>query len=146
MPAALAIGLVTSAITNLVGSKVASNAAKKAAQTQSASADRAMQFEREGQDKALAAINQNYGRAAGLYDPYMAIGRNVMPSLTALAGSNYGKGGSPIYVPQQAPPPSLAATPAAGGTVMMMAPNGQRKQVPANQVDHYRQRGAQVVN
>ncbi len=39
----------------------------------------------------------------------------------------------------------LSAPPATGGTVQMRAPNGQVGPVPTDQVEHYKQRGATVV-
>lgn len=48
--------------------------------------------------------------------------------------------------PLQAPPDQLPPDQANSGTILMRAPNGQVSPVPVDQVDHYKSRGATVVN
>lgn len=140
---------------NLIGAKIASNASKNAAKTQVAAGEKAIGIDQQGQRDSLAAVNQGYGQAQQLYAPYMQIGASAVPSLTRLAGSNYPGAASPYLPPQgapvapQGPQPSIAtmgmAKPAGEPTVPMRAPNGQTSQVPASQVEHFKQKGAVVL-
>jgi hypothetical protein len=166
MPAAIAIPLVLGAATgaaNIVGAKMASNASKKAAQTQADAGTKAIQMQQAGQDKAVAALDRSYGQAAGLFDPYRQLGLNALPNVQRLAGSGYPGGGmpQPYQMPgntPQAMPQGLSRmgqqAPAAmsqpqglgqSGTVLMRAPNGTTSPVPMAQVEHYKAKGAQVV-
>lgn len=155
------------AAAHLVGAKMASTASKNAAKTQAAAGQKAIEISQAGQRDSLNAINTNYGKAASLYEPYRQVGLSALPSLANLAGSGYPEGrtappqGAPPSVmgmgtPQpNAPPPQGAQGfyggqpmgPSNGsGLVTMRAPNGMTQQVPAAQVQHYTQMGAQVVS
>lgn len=147
---------------NVLGADVASRASKNAAKTQAASGQKAIEISQQGQRDSLNAINTNYGKAASLYEPYRQVGLNALPSLANLAGSGYPEGRT---APPQGAPPSVMGMgtpqgnaapqgfyggqplgPSNGsGLVTMRAPNGMTQQVPAAQVAHYTQMGAQVL-
>jgi hypothetical protein len=149
MPAAIAIPLITGAVSTgatVYAAKKGADASTRAARTQSASADR-----------ALAALQ-----------PYRALGTGSLANLgnfQSFAGvpGNFGAGVQAQYQhalsppgpgPQQAVPRDggTLANPAAGRqppppgqTVQMRAPTGEVMPVPADQVAHFRSRGAQVI-
>jgi hypothetical protein len=59
-----------------------------------------------------------------------------------IAGATPGAGATPAGRPAA---PNTPRTAGAAGTVRMRAPNGQTRDVPAAEVDHYRALGAVVV-
>ena len=96
------------------------------------------------------------GRSKAALDAiYDAIGQNktnpaaavaALEQMNMAAAAIQGAGQRPGLTPPTAGTASPAATrPAAGSTVLMRAPNGQTKPVPADQVEHYKLHGAVVV-
>lgn len=171
---ALTIGAIAAgAGTSIYGATKAAGAQKDAAQTQAASAD-----------KALAIQKQMYEQQRTDLSPYRAAGQGAVGKLsyqlgvpgfekgpmaqmapTPVAGSvGFGTGGTPGAVAvngQNAPIAQQAAgalTPyltngpqmpqppqAPGATVMLRAPNGMTKAVPQEQAPYFISKGAQPV-
>jgi len=160
--AGIALGAGTGA--QLYGAHRAGKAADKAAQLQSDAADR-----------ALAVQQQQHEQTRTDLAPYRGAGESSLSALTAFLGlpptaapAAPAAAPAPPAAPTGAPPsrvlPQLQ-TPAGGGTsygpghgyvaapasqpgsalVMLRAPNGQTKQVPADQVAYYLARGATQV-
>jgi hypothetical protein len=77
----------------------------------------------------LAALNYQYHQAMGPNDPFSALSPDSKRVLTKWG-----------FNPEH---PEVGG--AGGGTVKMKAPNGQIKDVPADQVEHYKKQGASVV-
>jgi hypothetical protein len=126
IPAAISIG---TSIWNAISGK---KAAKKAADQQIAASN-----------KAQGQLDTIYGGAMQNYQPYLQQGQRAnmeMGRLMGLGGGQMPQSGQPMGQ-QQVPPPMARS----GGAVMMRAPDGSTMAVPSQHVDHYRQRGAQVV-
>lgn len=139
------------------GALIGSHSAGSAAKTQAASADAALAeqkriFDIQQAQRApyLAASQEALERAKTM----AAAGRN--PALPAqvnrFAGGSLGAYAMPQQAqgPQGMPSPQMPAglpaqVPTDGGMVMLEAPNGQRANVPANQVEAAIQRGARRV-
>ncbi len=96
MPAAYAVGMIVSSI---VSAKIASNAAKKAAATQSAGADRALQAQQENFNRVAQVGQEQSAQAQAQFDPYNQMSQNAMSAL-------YQRLGMPQPPPQQFRPPS----------------------------------------
>lgn len=135
---------------SVAGAAIGSHAAGKAADTQAASADKALALEREMYQQA----QQNYA-------PYLALGSSTLPKLLSLAGSStpnlglpgnvanpYGSG-TPSWASAFASPKSVGygQTPAAAsaGMVRMQAPTGEVQMVPASKRAMYEARGARAL-
>lgn len=152
MPAAVAIPLImagTSAATSVIGAKMASNASKKAADQQAASATQAMGVV----DRAYAPYLQAGQQAAGM------LGRLVGPT----AGTKYASpapSGTPYNpAPQSRPGTAMPRPPmdSAGGmpqsmggmvgqTIKLQSPDGsETMDVPAWQAEAFIARGARRV-
>lgn len=153
MPAIIAAAAIGGGL-NLIGAKLGSNAAKSAAKTQADAGAKAQQIQQQGQTQALKALDTNYVKAAGLYDPYKAIGQNALPSLTRLAGSNYPGAAmpqgpqSPMMPPQgaQAIYGAPRGAPQGGGMVTLRNPkDGSVRAFPPDVAAHYIQLGAVPV-
>lgn len=147
MPAAVAIPLITAAAgtgATLATAKMASNSAKNAAKQQQV-----------GTNQALGLQRDIYTQTRQDQAPYRAIGSGALNSLGAMTGipmdgqsqgptlATMGQMGAPRSVGSGQTP---AAAASAGGVVMMRAPDGTVKAVPRDQVAHFQQAGAQVVN
>jgi hypothetical protein len=162
MPAVVPIGI---GVASLVGAKMQSNAAKKAAAVQTDYGNRALDLQKQmyEQDRADQQPYRNIGYGAlntlgsmmgpkfnqggGGFQPSMGGGGggfsfNGPPSPSSPMGGGGGFMGGPR-------PGGSGQTPMAsgsgGGMVLMQAPNGQTKQIPREQVAHYQQMGARVV-
>jgi type II secretory pathway pseudopilin PulG len=154
--ASSAIGAGTSLASGLMGSR----AAGKAADQQQQAANAALGLQRQQWQQSL----QNLA-------PYRGIGEGAAAQLSKMLG--YGPAAPQTYAtaPQTTAAPTLsglgplvrqlsravvsqvpgitptASAPAAGSsTVTLRAPNGATMRVPSQYVDHYMQRGAQVVS
>lgn len=115
MPAALAVPLIlggASAATSIAGAKMASNASKNAANTQSTAADR-----------ALAAQQAGYQQQRQDFAPYQQAGTGAVGRLNNLAGQY--TGGMPNQPPPNAP---LPASPPPGLGQLGMPGPGMRPQ------------------
>lgn len=116
----------------LAGAAIGANAAKSAASTQSAAAD-----------KALGVQQQAYNQQTQQFAPYLAAGQSAIGRLGSMAAA-----GPPPF--QQRPPmnvgqlgssqPSPQAT--TGQMVTLKGPDGSIRQVPAATADQFIQRGA----
>lgn len=164
MPAggAITVGAIAG-LSSIIGAGKSSDAATDASRMQSASADRALQVQRETRDQQrqdrsgyLAAGNQ----AVKYLGDYLGGQQNVaMPGAysSPYAGAQHTLGGyvnpARAAVGSAYPPtpqgPQGPAQPSDGGPysmVQMVYPQtGERANVPMAQVKHYQQRGAQVV-
>jgi hypothetical protein len=105
MPAAIAIPMIVGAASSVAAAKMSSNAANKAAKTQTAAAD-----------KALAANQAVYQDQRQLMAPYTQAGQSAVTTLGRLltpgAGATYAS----------APLPQLGPGPFAGGNTAMPRP------------------------
>lgn len=167
MPATVAVPLVSAAIggaTSIVGSRMASNASRRAADTQAQAATRAERDTRQSTADALAYIDRMRSSgmpAASGSQSYLArlmgipgATPSAVPSMSTLKpGTSLDMRLSPIERPQAyeqlfgAVPAGSGQTPMAAqrSKVMLRAPNGQQQLVPANQVDHFLSLGATRV-
>jgi len=133
-PIALAAIAGGSALLKLFGAKKSADAAKQAAEVQGKATEQALALQQQmyGQSRADLAPYRQYGAGA------LAAGNQLMGLPTPAA--------EPAMMPlsqlmQQRATPTGTAVPR-GSLVLLRAPNGQTKQVPADQVDHYLARGA----
>ena len=155
MPIPLAIPLAIaggSAILKLFGAKKSADAAKEAARIQAQSAQTALNLQQ-----------QLYGQSRADLDPYRQHGVQGLTALSALMGHPQPAPSPPVgpqigtVQPGQRGPLPPGATPTGyavnrgtvpglpggpGSMVLLRAPNGQTKPVPADQVDYYLARGA----
>lgn len=146
MPAAIAIPLITGAATagaQVVGAKLASNAAQNAARTQSQAADRALAYQQQLQQQQRQD-----------FTPYQQAGASAMGQLGRLANAPQpvfnasapmGQLGLP---PQQAPQPPQNFQQAGQnnqGMVKVQAPDGEIRQYPASAAQMLIARGAKLV-
>lgn len=154
----LTLGLISGG-TALVSGALGAHAASSAADKQTASAD-----------KALALQSQIYGNTRADLSPFVSLGTGALSNLRKLGGvpnvqsgsmtpapmapvvTNRVQGSAPTIgtaVPRNAATLSTfgqAPSGTASGYVTMRAPDGSTNQVPANQVQHWTSRGAQVIN
>lgn len=164
--AAMLIGSAVAGGASVVGGKMASNSAKNAAKTQTASVDKAQQFNEKAwqqQQAALAPYQQAGQSALGslmtrfggkpLENSYAPPGQFARPPqgagpLTAAMGSPQGppaapgqpaaSGGQPPGAPM---PPGAPSEP----MVLMAGPDGSQKQIPQSRVPDAMARGARRV-
>lgn len=146
------------AATDLISGFIQANATEKASDKQAALLQQALDYEKsqDALNRTIAAdkVKLEAGRYAtytGNISPYLQSGNAANNKMTSLLG-----------LPQNAPmtaPPQTTITPnsapanvttqplprSADQTVTMRGPDGSQKQVPANQVDHYKQLGATVI-
>lgn len=80
--------------------------------------------------QALDFAKQQYADAVKNYAPFLQASQNALPQLTD-------------FMNQTRPP--QGGYPIDGSMVTMRSPTGQVKQIPANDVPHYRGLGAQVM-
>ena len=96
-------------------------------------------------NKAQGQLDSIYGGAMQNYQPYLQQGQQAnmeMGRLMGLGGGQMSGGyGQPMGQQMSVPTPMARNS----GSVMMRAPDGSTMAVQAQHVDHYRQRGAQVV-
>lgn len=176
MPAAIAVPLISAAVsgaTTIIGSKMASNASRRAADTQVAGAARAEEDTRRSTQQALDYIERARMGGMPAASPSMGyLGRLMglpgasgggMPGGPSPAGTlkpgasfdmpgsrrlNIGADGySQLFgaMPGANAGPAGAAVPRSGGTVMLRAPDGRTRAVPADQADHFLRLGATRV-
>jgi hypothetical protein len=138
-------GLAISAGTDVAKAAISANAAKNAAKTQSAAAD-----------KSLAFQQGIYGQQQQNFAPYLAQGQNAVQQLGQRAAQP-----SPTFQPGrptsfQSPPQTpmaslgqpqqgMAPQGAQGGLWTIQAPDGTTKQLPAQMAQQFVARGAKRV-
>lgn len=120
---------------NVAGSAIAAHGAKSAAKTQATAAQAAAAATNRATTQATNYLQQGRAQNNG------GMQSGAMNSLYQFAGVPRAPQ-APSYGAPQGP---MGAPPPQGGLVMLRAPNGQQKAVPANQVDHYVQLGATKV-
>lgn len=165
---AIAIGVTAAAGAQtagmMYGAKKSADASRDAARIQSDAADRAAQRQQAATQQALGYIDTI--RANPRPANYGPVGNGAVDKLGSMLNipQRPSAGPMPMNAPMAPPtnmpqpagrpmPYSLDAgrnivpNPAASGSglVMLRAPNGQQKAVPANQVDHYVNIGAVKV-
>lgn len=145
MPVGLAIGLAAAATTGgrLIEAKMASNASKKAADTQVAASQQAIQRNDLAQQQAIGAVQEAQMRARAMPVPTYGVGAGGQVQAMQPMGA-------PMNGQLGRPPMGMPQGPQTMGQVMqpmvtLEAPTGQRKQVPVAQAQMYLQRGAKVV-
>ena len=151
------IPLAISAATSIAGGVIASKAAKKAAAIQSAAADKASAFQAQANTDILGVQKQQYELGQQRMAPYAALGGQGMALLmgtpqpgAAPAPQNTLGGMMPTGAPPQpgAPPPPGGMPPGPGGggqMVTLQSPDGETRQVPADQAGFYMSKGARPV-
>lgn len=137
--AALIMGGIAAA-GNVAGSAIAAHGAKSAAKTQATAAQAAAAATNRATTQATDYLQQgraqnNTGMQSGAMNSLYQFAGVPKPPPVAPRPT-----GQPLTAPQGQP----AMVPQ-GGLVMLRAPNGQQKAVPATQVDHYVQLGATKV-
>jgi len=168
MPAAIPIAIAAgTAGATIYGANRASNAAQGAARTQSDAANRAADLQYRSTQDALNFQREQWNQARQDFAPYLQMGRQSLGTLGNMMG--FQGGSSPMAQGPQGPPmaqggagmPPGGAMPSGGGgtlgsmgqggysapeMVWMQAPTGDKRQVPRAMVEHYRSRGAQVID
>ncbi len=130
--------------TSLIGSKIQADASTDAANIQAQSNKDALDFA-----KSQAALEQKN------FAPYLAAGTGALSKLSYGLGIgnpiDYTATGGPASITPAGDPRVSPSSPAAQfidstrtQPVWMTAPTGERQQVPANQVQHYIDRGAKL--
>jgi len=166
-PSVLTAGIGTAGA--LIGAGIQSSGISKAAEIEAAVQREALQYEKQ-RDQYLQGLEaQRYGELNQRLQPYISTGQNASDRMAQILGlpapSPYTPS-QPIPSTPAIPPgydqrgpgtpggvPTGVAVPRGGTTpnpvpaqlVMMRAPDGSQQQVPADQVSHYTQRGAQVI-
>ena len=156
----------------LGGAQIASTGIKEAAEIQAQSFQKALDYEKERDEYLKGLESQRYSDLTGRLQPYIAIGQTAADRMAALLGLNpSGHGYTPpppaagqntgvLPTTQPSGAPIIHTMPVARTTgmpdqpmpigtapmVTMRAPDGTTQVVPATAVDHYRARGAEVVN
>lgn len=130
----------------LAGAKIASNSAHDAAKTQT-----------DAGDHALAVQQQQYQQAQQRLQPYQQMGTTALGRLGQIAGGQpsappmsqppmkYAGSGSTLGAMGQPPAPMAGLAGQTPQFVMMRAPTGETAQIPAAQVEHFRAKGAMVI-
>lgn len=98
-------------------------------------------------DKSTGILSQVHDRAQATFSPYINTGQQALGSLGEMVGLPRQQ--MPQAQPMGGSPQTLGALVAPQQTgssyVRMRAPNGMESQVPSDQVEHFRAKGAQVV-
>lgn len=128
---------------NIVGGIVQSNAEKAAAEESARAADKALEFEKGVYSDTLKRLDP-YIQAGGAASDRMTqlLGLPARAQTTATAPPTYGPSVSPYAA--SAPSSQGWAVPPAN-TVTLQAPDGSTKAVPADQAQHFLNRGATLV-
>ena len=143
---------------NIIGGLIQANATGSAADKQQAYLQEALDYEKARDKAAIALEGSRYATYSGNVAPYIATGTSANSRMAGLLGLpasptttaptvNYqpsatstGTGQPTASVTTGSPMPRATAQ-----LVTMQAPDGSTKQIPPEQVDHYKQMGAQVV-
>lgn len=138
-PAVISTGIQAGA--GLIGGKMQADAQRDAANA-----------EAEAAEKALDWQKQVYATRQKQLAPAIGVGNGATVRMGELMGIATPEGGWPVDIPAepqaQSRQPAPAAAPAAPqpeATVMIKAPTGQTKEVPASQVAYYESKGATRV-
>lgn len=155
MPAAIAVPLIVGGATagaSIAGAKMASNAAKNAAKTQTAAADRSAQLQYDLGNKSLDMQRQMYEQGRADMAPWRNTGQAALGQLSSRMGLGGGMslgGGAPAGQPPMGGGMTLGGMPQGGyqrpQMVRMVAPTGEQKEVPLAMVSHLEARGARRV-
>jgi hypothetical protein len=166
-PSVLTAGIGTAG--SLIGAGIQSSGISKAAEIEAAVQREALQYEKQ-RDQYLQNLEaQRYGELNQRLQPYISTGQSAserMAQILGLPAPTPYTPSVPIPTTPAIPPgydqrgpgtpgsyPTGVAVPRGGTTpnpvpaqlVMLRAPDGTQKQVPADQVAHYVSRGAQVI-
>lgn len=163
MPAAIPLIVMgVSAAAGAYGAKKSADAAKQASQVQVQASDKAMDYQRQATQEARAYAE---GLRTAPLQPLQGSAANSLQYRMGVP-SGYGglMGGSPVnyQMPQQQPQsggyrallgsqdirpaPPMGSAASGGGVVLLQAPTGEQKAVPAEQAQAYIARGARRVN
>lgn len=107
------------------------------------STKKAVEQQQAATDKSTGILSQVHDRAQASFSPYVSTGQQAMLSLGDMVGLQRPQ--AQPMVPQQTLGALVAPQQTGSSYVKMRAPNGMESQVPSNQVDHFRAKGAQVV-
>ncbi len=128
-----------------------SEAAQEAAKLQAKSTSEALGYEKERDVYARGTEANRYGALQSQTQPYRETGVGSNTEMARLLGlpapadpaTQWQHTAQP---PTQTGPPSGTPAPAMGAMVMMQAPDGTTKNVPASEESHWTQRGAKRVS
>ena len=130
---AVSIGIAAAGVGgSIVSGAMQSSAAKDAASTQKQSTDAGLAYEKERDAYARSTEANRYGAMTTQLAPYRAAGTGAETRLAGLLRL-------PASVPRGTSSP---AAPTAARMVMLRAPDGSTKAVPAAHVDRYVHAGA----
>src|SRR5262245_58243546 len=135
MPAALAIPLAIGAGAQVGSAIIGAKAAGKAAKQQQQAVQQAMRYQEPLYQRAQQIAAEQAARGQAAFAPYAQAGTQGLTALTSLLGLPPAPG--PVLGQ-----PGFSAPPMPGATVLLRAPNGTQRAVPADQVAHYEARGA----
>ena len=141
-------GSAISAGANLAGAAIQSSANTKAAEIAAQTAREALAYEKQRDTYAQQLEASRYGDLTSRLTPYISSGQNAnarMAQILGLPAPDTAPMGTPP-TPMGQNPPGTAVPRPGGSLVTMQAPDGSIKQIALEQVQHYMQRGAQVVN
>jgi hypothetical protein len=133
---------------DITGSLINARAAEKASKQQQEAINRALAMQGPLYDRALAIAEQQHTQGRADLQPYATAGTQGVTALTALLGL---PAAAAPAAPRMTSPGGPALQPlssvagSGGGMVQLRAPNGQTKQVPADQAQYFVARGATRV-
>jgi hypothetical protein len=153
--------IAASSGTAVAGAVMASKANKHAADLQAKATGDALTYEKERDVYARGTESNRYGQMMRQNAPLVQrghaanarmadlLGLPQQPAMTSIEGGTgtfVDKGEAPAgYDPHGRPLPPSGGQAGGGQMVQLRAPDGSMKSVPAEQADHYIQRGAQRV-
>lgn len=138
----------------LLGGIIAAGGAIGSAAIQAHAASKATDAEVKANNNALNVAQQQYGQTQQMLQPFIS-GQNtaaLQRPVTGAGGYTPGVGLTAPTVARSAAPntfqpaaPQMGAPASQGGMVMLQAPTGETRRVPAGQAQMYIARGAKVI-
>jgi hypothetical protein len=137
---------------NLLGTKMQADAAKDAAALNQKYLDDALAYEKERDAYARSTEANRYGAMMGRTDPYAQTGASANARMASLLGLSAPSASGPP--PQTPMGPAAGAGGAGGGSpaaapdtpmILMQAPDGTSKPIPAHEEAHWSKLGARRV-
>lgn len=142
------LGTGISTAGGLIGAKMSADANTEAAQLNKQYLDEALAYQKQKDAYAQNTEANRYGQMMASEQPAISTGGAAGAKMADVLGlpAPQTRAFTPVdpYTPMPAGPAAPAT--AAPAMVTMRAPDGSTQQVPANQVAHYTQRGAQQVS
>ncbi len=138
------VAIGATAGTSIYSATKQAGSASEAAKLQKSSTDQALAYEKERDAYARSTEANRYGAMMSQTAPFVSAGQGATGAMSRFLG---------LPAPASAPAPNQAMGGGAqgmgvqpgGAMITMRAPDGTTKQVPADQENHWVQKGAQRV-